>query len=376
MSASTATDLPTTEVRERLVAHLLEHLQAMQVTGDEAPLTSDLEEHYLAKGETVIRVGDSLVIGVPDADDARPMVALVGHLDVVPPTADDREPRVEMRPDGEVVIGRGSSDMKAGNVIAMDLFADTDLRASAGWAMCLVLYAREEGPEKDNELADVLEAVPWLDTVDLAVVLEPTDGHVQVGCLGSVNAHVTITGKQAHSARPWHGHSAVDKALPLLAALAAREPVDVDVDGVAYKDVVNVTQAWTDSARNVIPGEFHLNVNFRFAPSRSADNAVIELRAMIDEVAGLDGIGFKVVDIAPSAPPRLSDASVQSFITSVGAQVTAKQAWTDVARFASVGVPALNYGPGLTGQAHQRGEYVPIDAMVDSWSRLRAFLAG
>ncbi len=368
------------QTRDRLVDLLLEHCRAMHVTGDEAELTDDLQRHYEERGEAVERVGDSLVVGRPDPDDRaggkRPMVAMVGHLDVVPPTDDDREPRLETRQDGDVVVGRGTSDMKAGNIIAMDLFEDRELRDASPWAMCLVLYAREEGPAHENELADVLEAVPWLADVDLAVVLEPTDGEVQVGCLGSVNAVLTVQGRQAHSARPWHGESAVDKALPLLTAIARRGPEVVEVDGVTYQDVVNVTQAWTESARNVLPGEFHLNVNFRFAPSRSADAAVDELRAMAAAITEVGAIGFKVVDIAPPAPPRLSDAAVQRFVGEVGATVTAKQAWTDVARFASIGVPALNYGPGLTNQAHQRGEYVPVDNVVDGWNRLRAFLAG
>lgn len=364
----------TLPLRERLVERLLEQCRSMCTTGEEGPLTSAIEAHYQARGDAVMRVGDSLVIGAPDG--RRPLVALVGHLDVVPPTDDDREPRVETGIEGEVVVGRGTSDMKAGNIIAMDLFEDAELREEGPWAMCLVLYAREEGPAHENELADVLEAVPWLAKADLAVVLEPTDSDVQVGCLGSVNAVLTVAGKQAHSARPWHGESAIDKSLPLLAHFAAIDPEEVLVDGVTYQDVVTVTQAWTDSTRNVVPGEFHLNVNFRFAPSRSADTAVEELRAMVAAVEGIGEVGFKVVDIAPSAPPRLTEQSVQAFITSVGAPVTAKQAWTDVARFASVGVPALNYGPGLTSQAHQRGEYVPVDAVVDGWTRLRNFLTG
>lgn len=370
----TTTGTVEQDVRDRLVERLLEHCRAMSVTGDEDPLTSDLEDHYRSRGEPVVRVGDSLVVGAPDGE--RPLVVLVGHLDVVPPTDADREPRVEEREDGDVVVGRGTSDMKAGNVIAMDLFEDAALRADSPWCMAMVLYAREEGPAHENELADVLEAVEWLDEADFAVVLEPTDGEVQVGCLGSVNAVLTVTGKQAHSARPWHGESAVANALPLLTWFAQRDPVEVEVDGVSYRDVMTVTQVWTDNPRNVVPGEVHCNVNFRFAPSRSSDTAVEELRSIVESIEGVGKVGFRVVDIAPSAPPKLSDEVVQAFVTSVGAPVAAKQAWTDVARFASVGVPACNYGPGLTGQAHQRGEYVPVAAVTDAWSRLRTFLAG
>lgn len=85
---------------------------------------------------------------------------------------------------------------------------------------------------------------------------------------------------------------------------------------------------------------------------------------------------MEVIDRSPEAPPRLDSPIVRAFVDTVDARVAGKQAWTDVARFAEVGVPALNYGPGLTAQAHQRGEFVPVDAMLAAHERLVRFLRG
>jgi succinyl-diaminopimelate desuccinylase len=359
--------MPTT--RDDLVAALLEHCGALSVTGEETALTDALEARYRAGGRPVTRVGDSLVVGGPSGD--RPVVALVGHLDVVPPTDADAEPRVEVHDGVEVVVGRGASDMKAGNVVAMALLDDAELAATPPYELVLVLYAREEGPADDNELADVLDAVPWLASVDLAVVLEPTDGEVQVGCLGGLHAEVVFTGRQAHSARPWHGENALTKAGAFLAELHDRQPDEVEIDGIAYQDVFTATQAWTDNARNVVPGSFTVNLNYRFAPRFDAVEAERVLRDLVGDRAEV-----QVVDVAPPAPPRLDTPLVAALVDALGVPVTGKQAWTDLARFAALGVPAVNYGPGLTAQAHQRGEHVPVAAVVEAHDRLRAFLAG
>jgi succinyl-diaminopimelate desuccinylase len=304
-------------------------------------------------------------------------VALVGHLDVVPPTDDDRV-AVRRDLDGvDVVVGRGTSDMHSGNAVALELLATHP--GDAPVDVVLVLYAREEGPADDNELADVLAAVPWLAEVDLAVVLEPTDGEVQAGCLGGLHATVTFRGRQAHSARPWHGRNALTAAGPFLAALDALAPEPVDVDGIRFLDVWSATMAATSSARNVIPGEFTVNLNLRFAPSRDAAAAEAELRERVAGwTAGLEGASVEVtlVDVAPPAPPRLDAPLVQQLLAATGATVAGKQAWTDVARFAELDVPAVNYGPGLTPQAHQRGEHVPVAALLDVHDRLAAFLHG
>lgn len=362
-------------VRDELTRRTLELCRQPSVTGREAALADRLEEAHAS--EPVIRVGDSLVVGGPGgeaerASPARPLVLLVGHIDTVPPTGEDREPRVEPRDGQEVIVGRGASDMKGGVAVGQALHADRRLRASSPYALALVLYAGEEGPDEGNELRRVLAEVAWLAGAALAVVLEPSDLEVQAGCLGGLHAEVTFPGRPAHSARPWLGDNALTAAGEFLADLHRRQPVEVEVDGLVYRDVITATRAWTPQGpRNVIPDRFTVNVNYRFAPSRDLEAAEEELRALVGDRAEV-----RVVDRAPPAPPALDSPVVGRLLAAAGAPVTAKQAWTDVARLAQVGVPAVNFGPGLTAQAHRRGEYVPVANLVETHRRLHRFLAG
>jgi succinyl-diaminopimelate desuccinylase len=254
----------------------------------------------------------------------------------------------------------------------MDLFEDAELRAGPV-QLHLVAYAGEEGPHEGNELAPVLEQMPELTDAALGIVLEPTDLEVQLGCLGGLHARVRVPGRAAHSARPWQGSNAVTAAAPLLAELGRLEPRERIVDGLSYRDVITVTQAWTDNAHNVVPDRFTLNVNYRFAPDKSLEQAESELRTMIERMAG-PSVEVEVVDRAPPAPPQRNDPYVQALVAAAEGRVTAKQAWTDVARLAASGVPALNYGPGLTSQAHQAGEHVPVDNLRHARAVLAAFL--
>lgn len=350
-----------------VVERLLELCGIASVTGQEAGLADELMHRYADEEPT--RVGDSVVVGRPDG---RPLVLLVGHIDTVPATDADRDPRIEERDGVEILVGRGSSDMKSGVAVAEALFADGELRESSPYCLVLVLYAREEGPAAENELADVLRDVPWLTEADLALVLEPTDLEVQLGCTGSLQAELAFDGRQAHSARPWHGESALTKALPVLAELAERQPIEVDVDGIVYRDVLSATQAWTDNPKNVLPGRLTVNVNLRFAPSRGLDEAEEELRAWIGDRAA----HVEIVDRAPPAAPRVDAPLVDAFLSRVNATRGGKQGWTDVARFAEVGVPSLNFSPGLTAQAHQAGEYVRVADVRTALASVRAFLEG
>ena len=354
--------------RQALPDLLLELLEMPCLTGEEGPLADWLVERYGGR-EAIQRVGSSVVVGTLGS--ARPQVLLVGHLDVVPPTDADRTPSRQVDPDlGDVVVGRGASDMKSGLAVAMDCFEDPQLRAGP-YETLLVAYGGEEGSHEGNELGALLEALPPLREAALAVVLEPTDLTAQLGCLGALHAEVTFRGRAAHSARPWHGHNALTAAGALLAELHAQAPVDVVVDGLTFREVITATQARTTNARNVVPDAFTINLNYRFAPDKSIAEAEQHLR---DVVAGRAAV--EVVDRAPAAPPAREAALVGTFLQQIRAAVQPKQAWTDVARFAQHGVPALNYGPGLTAQAHQAGERVPVHNLVVAREALARFLAG
>lgn len=342
---------------------LLELLAQPCVTGEEGPIADWFAARYDGRGESVVRVGHSVVVGA--LDDPRPAVLLVGHLDVVPPTDADREPQVQ----DERIVGRGSSDMKSGLAVAMHCFEDAELRDGA-LNPVLVAYAGEEGAHEGNELVPLLDAVPALSDAALAIVLEPTDLEVQLGCMGALHAEVTFTGRAAHSARPWHGENALTKAGALLEELHRRAPVERTVDGLVYREVISATRAGTPvgHARNVIPDRFGVNLNYRFAPDKTLDEAEGALRDVIGGRAEVE-----VNDRAPAARPHRSAPLVEAFLSAVDAAVTPKQAWTDVAQLAAVGVPALNYGPGLTGQAHQAGEYVPVANLHEARRQVAGF---
>jgi succinyl-diaminopimelate desuccinylase len=342
---------------------LLDLLAFPCVTGEEGPIAAWLEERYAQRGERVRRSANSVVVG--GSDDGRPTVLLVGHTDVVPPTPQD----VPGRREGDRIVGRGTSDMKAGLAVAMDCFEDESLRAGP-YDLILVAYAGEEGAHEGNELGPVLTAMPDLAQADLAVVLEPTDMTVQLGCMGALHAEVAFSGRAAHSARPWQGVNALTSAGTFLDELHRREPEDVEVDGLTFREVLTATGAWTSNARNVVPDAFTVNVNYRFAPDKDLDAAA----QRVGDIVG-DRAEVTVVDRAPAGRPRRDAALVEAFISAIAAPVEPKQAWTDVARFSEVGVPALNYGPGLTAQAHQAGEYVPEDNVIRARKALGTFLA-
>ncbi|RMG18816.1 MAG: succinyl-diaminopimelate desuccinylase [Deltaproteobacteria bacterium] len=352
------------EIGERLARLTLELVRVPSVYGDEARLCDLLEQwgREVFGASALRRIGNALVCGWPA--EGRPTVALVGHLDTVPPHEADPPPRI----DGGRVVGLGASDMKSGIAVALTLAEDLDLEALP-FGLMLVLYDKEEGPHEESGLLPVLDSCPDLTQVDLAIVQEPTDGVLQVGCVGSIHATLTFRGRSAHSARPWHGENAIHKAGALLAELEGRAPEEREVGGHCYREVFSVTQAQGGRYRNVVPDQFTLNLNYRFAPGRSLAEAKAQVEAL---VAGRAEIQY--TDLAPAGAVPAGEPLFEHFVSTTGLEVAPKQAWTDVARLSEAGIPAVNFGPGLTAQAHQAGEYCEIAQLTRCYQALRRFL--
>jgi len=353
-----------TELASRLAQSTLALCQIKSPIGQERELADHVERWAHAHFPTreVFRLGHSLVVG--SLQDTRPTVALVGHLDTVPAHPSDKAPRLE----GERVFGLGASDMKGGLAVMMALAEDLP-RAELPVNLVLVLYEREEGPYLESGLGPLFEKLPELKRVKFGVAMEPTDGVVQVGCVGSLHVTLRFHGRSAHSARPWQGDNAIHKAGPLLAELLGRPRREVVHGGFPFYEVMSITKASGGRARNVVPELLELNLNYRFAPGKSVEQAQQDVRELVGDRAWLE-----FTDLAPSGRVCSDNRLFQQLLALTGLPAESKQAWTDVARFSEFGVDAVNFGPGETAQAHQANESAPIPALAQAYEKLGRFL--
>lgn len=350
--------------REELAELTLELCSMPSETGREERIADYVEGFCgsVASEAKITRVGNSIICD-PAAfggGSGKPIVALVGHLDTV--KCAESQP-TEIR-DGRV-YGCGSSDMKAGIATMMALLRRWESLTTARpvW----IFYDKEEGPHAENGLGPVLEG-ELLPPLDLAIVLEPTDRTMQMGCMGTMHAIVTVSGKRAHSARPWQGENAIYRAGTLIERFNEKERREVRFGDLTFYEVMVITKAWTENSANVVPDRMMLNVNIRFAPGRTSEEALAELR----EIVGGDG-EVTVFDVAPSGKVYLDHPLIEPWRERQKLAVAPKQAWTDVARFTELGIPAVNFGPGETAQAHQAGEWCSIDSLEHAFDHLWAF---
>jgi len=350
---------------ERLLDRTLLELCAVASPIGEERALCDLVEERLARlplAAPIRRYGNSLV--VPVTRGRGPSVALVGHLDTV------RTENGPARLEGGRCFGAGASDMKSGLAV-MIAYVESGPLAHLRCDLTLVFYAREEGPFAENELGPVLDEDPDLCRVDVAVCMEPSDNKLHLGCVGSIHATVSFEGRTAHSARPWEGDNAVTRAADLLAELRALPVREAVLDGLTYRSVTTVTQARDGGrGRNVVPDRFVLNLNHRFSPDRTLDEAKADLIAL---VRGRAGVTF--TDLSPAARPSANHPLVKALVAAGVRAVEPKQAWTDVARFAARGIAAVNFGPGENSQAHQKDESTSLALVHEGYGIVARWLA-
>ncbi|HEU0016029.1 MAG TPA: M20/M25/M40 family metallo-hydrolase, partial [Longimicrobium sp.] len=175
---------------------------------------------------------------------------------------------------------------------------------------------------------------------------------------------------RAHSARPWQGENALYRAIPLLERLRDFGRREVRFGDLVFYEVIVATTAATYNSRNVVPDVFDLNVNFRFAPGNTAERAEAELRALVGDDAAVE-----VTDSAPAGDVHADHPLVRDWISREALPVRPKQAWTDVARFTAAGIPAVNFGPGETAQAHQANEWCSVESLAFCYESLRRWFA-
>lgn len=313
---------------------------------------------------TVSRHGNTVVARTDLGRGER--VVIAGHLDTVP-LNDNLPARYEQRPDGDVLHGLGTCDMKGGDAVILRLAATLSEPVRD---VTYLLYDAEEIEAVHNGLNKLSQSDPELLSADFAILMEPSNAGVEAGCQGTLRVEVRTTGERAHSARSWRGVNAIHKAGEVLRRLEgydARRPV---IDGLEYHEGLNAVAIRGGVAGNVVPDECVVEVNYRFAPDRSVEEAEAFVRDFFD------GFDVTLTDSAPGALPGLDRPAAKAFVEAVGGKVAPKFGWTDVARFSALGVPAVNFGPGDPMFAHKQDEHVSVEQIRRSEDRLRAWLEG
>ena len=308
---------------------------------------------------SVERLGNTIMARTDLGRDQR--VVLAGHLDTVP--INDNFPSTVV---DDLIYGCGTADMKSGTALALHLAVTLP---DPGYDVTYFFYEAEEIDSKYNGLTLVGEAHPeWLQA-DFAILLEPTYGVVEAGCQGTLRALVRTHGRRAHAARSWRGVNAIHAAGEALRRLTDYRPRTVTIDGCTYREGLNAVRISGGVAGNVVPDECTVEINMRFAPDRT------EKQALVHVLEVFDGFDVELVDSAPGAMPGLTAAPARDFLIAVGEEPAAKLGWTDVARFAALGIPALNYGPGDPLLAHAPDEHVEIGKIRDGAATLHRWLA-
>jgi succinyl-diaminopimelate desuccinylase len=336
-------DIPSESRHEQRIADEIEAALREQATGFE-----------------VIRNGNAVLARTNLGRPSRVMLA--GHIDTVP-AADNVPSRFV---DGDL-YGCGTSDMKSGDAVFLHLAATV---GDPSHDITLVMYDCEEIESSANGLGRIERELPeWL-RADVAILGEPSGGFIEAGCQGTLRVVVGAAGTRSHSARSWLGDNAIHKLGKVLERLSSYQPRNIDIDGCTYREGLSAVRIDGGIAGNVIPDAASVTVNFRFAPDRSVEQALTHVQDLLD---GLD-VDIEQTDAAPGALPGLTNPAAAVLIEAAGGQVRAKYGWTDVARFAALGIPAVNYGPGDPNLAHRVDEHVQVDEITAATEMLRKYL--
>ena len=335
-------------------------VDVQSVSGNESAIADFVAEVLrTAPYLSVDRLGNTVMARTDLGREQR--VVLAGHLDTVP--LNDNFPSTVV---DDLIYGCGAADMKSGVALALHLAATLPAPA---YDVTYLFYEAEEIDSRYNGLRLVAEAKPeWL-LADFAVLLEPTYGMVEAGCQGTLRAQVHTTGRRAHTARAWRGINAIHAASEVLRRLEDYRPRTVTIDGCTYREGLNAVAIHGGVAGNVVPDTCTVEVTLRFAPDRTEKQALEHVHEVFE------GFEVDLVDSAPGALPALGAAPAREFLAAVGEAPAAKLGWTDVARFAGLGIPALNYGPGDPLLAHAPDEHVEIGKIRDGAATLHRWLA-
>jgi succinyl-diaminopimelate desuccinylase len=310
-----------------------------------------------------------------------PHFCYAGHTDVVPPGdkgwTDD--PFAAAVRDG-ALHGRGACDMKGGIAAFLAGLSDfIEARPDHTGSVSLLITGDEEGLAVDGTVR-VLE---WMaangHTPDMALVGEPTSrvrlgDTVKTGRRGSMNAFVTLHGKQGHSAYPQRADNPVHRLLRVLHNLTAA-PLDAGSEGFEPSTLQVTGFDVGNTASNVIPAEARAMLNIRFNDRHTGASLTEMLHAALRAEGARYDLRVSVSGESFRTPPGpFLDRLVRAVEHATGqAPALDTGGGTSDARFIARHCPVAELG-GVGATMHQVDERVPVAELRDLAALYRAVL--
>jgi acetylornithine deacetylase len=314
------------------VVSLAEELLAIEsFTGRESAAVEFVARWFVSRGWNVTVQEVSAGRGNVWASRSGGGVTLSTHLDTVPPYF---PPRLE----NDRLYGRGSCDAKG---IAAAMMSAADRLVEGGELRVDVLLV--VGEEKGSDGARAANQLPA--TSRFLVNGEPTESKLASGAKGSLRVTIRTRGREAHSAYPHLGSSAIE---PLLRLLPTLKELPLPSDPVLGDTTVNIGTLRGGTEANVIAGSAEAEVMFRLVSD------VEPLKRQLEEWAQ----GTAELEFGSFIPP-------QYFHTVPGFDVAPVAFTSDIPLLSRWGTPLL-FWPGSIAVAHTPDEYVSVDELRDS----------
>jgi acetylornithine deacetylase/succinyl-diaminopimelate desuccinylase family protein len=307
-----------------------------------------------------------------DATDARPVLIVNGHTDVVPvvPERWAHGPFAPSVADGRL-YGRGSADMKGG--LAAAICALSTLEAAGGSPSCQIVFQFVADEELGGALGTRVLMESGLLRGDACLVPEPTSLAVCVAERGLLQGEIVIRGRPAHGSRPREGVSAVEQAARITLALHAADFGGPD-HPLLGRPTANVGTLHGGSAPNIVAEEARVGFDRRLLPRTSLGAAVAGLHEQIRR-AGLSDVDYDIeVRDYGEGSEMSADHPFAELVRRCVAGATGStpptigMTFTTDARFLrnQGGIPAVVCGPGDVAQAHGIDEWASIQQLADA----------
>ena len=287
-------------------------------------------------------------------------LALAGHTDTVPYDSNWKEALALTERDGKL-FGRGACDTKAFIAAALTAVESLDLDKLTK-PLALVFTSDEEiGCLGAKRLAT---AKPF--TARYAIVGEPTSLQPRRAGKGYCLAQITVRGREAHSAYPQLGASAIFRAARLLEQI---ERIAEDLKADKHSDfdppftTLNVGLINGGSAKNIVPGECRFTLEWRTIPGQASQHVLKLVKHAVAELLQEDADFVCEIDAARADESfeTAQDSALVDFLQETAGKSAGTVAFgTEAPSMIALGAEAIVFGPGDIRVAHRTGEFVPI----------------